>query len=142
MRLDASRLVLSVVAGVLLAGAAAAQSEGRRELVENVLLHAVLERGAFLACARLDQSKQTAEQLVQGWQVDLVDSAALLRLIGYSEDEVLALTDRFDIEKAAPKFADLASLGAYCEILGDWRGRWARLQIMMPQAELRRLLRP
>jgi hypothetical protein len=142
MRLDASRLVLSVVAVVLLAGAAAAQSESRRELVENVLLRAVLERGAFLACARLDQSKQTAEQLVQGWQVDLVDSAALLRLIGYSEDEVRALTDRFDIEKAAPKFADLASLGAYCEILGDWRGRWARLQIMMPQAELRRLLRP
>jgi hypothetical protein len=121
---------------------AAAQSESKRELIELILTRAVLERGAFLACSRLDQSKRTAEQLVEGWQLDLADSTALLRIMGYSDDEIRTLTDRFDIEKAAPKFANLASLGAYCEVLGDWRGRWARLQIMMPQAELRRLVRP
>ena len=142
MRLHASRLILAILAGVLFAGAAAAQSESRRELIEGILLHAVLERGAFLACARLDQSKRTAEQLVEGWQLDLADSTALLRLMGYSDDEIRALTDRFDIEKAAPKFADLASLGAYCEVLGDWRGRWMRLDIMLPQRELRRVLKP
>ena len=137
-----SRLIPAIIAGILLAGAAAAQSENKRALVEDILLRAVLERGAFLACSRLDQSKQTAEQLVQGWQLDLADATALLRLMGYSDDEVRALTERFDIEKAAPKFADLASLGAYCEVLGDWRGRWARLDITLPQRELRRLLKP
>jgi hypothetical protein len=142
MRLLVSPLILAIVVGALLAGAAAAQSENKRALVEDILLRAVLERGAFLACSRLDQSKQTAEQLVQGWQLDLTDSTALLRLMGYSDDEVRALTERFDIEKAAPKFADLDSLGAYCEVLGDWRGRWTRLDIMLPQKELRRLLKP
>lgn len=137
-----SRLIPAIIAGILLAGAAAAQSENKRALVEDILLRAVLERGAFLACSRLDQSKQTAEQLVQGWQLDLADATALLRLMGYSDDEVRALTERFDIEKAAPKFADLASLGAYCEVLGDWRARWARLDITLPQRDLRRLLKP
>jgi hypothetical protein len=142
MRFNASPLILGIVAGALLAGAAAAQSESKRELVENILLRAVLERGAFLACSRFDQSKRTAEQLVEGWQLDLADSTALLRLMGYSDDEIRTLTDRFDIEKAAPKFADLASLGAYCEVLGDWRARWARLDIILPRKELRRLLKP
>jgi hypothetical protein len=50
--------------------------------------------------------------------------------------------ERYDIEKAAPKFSDLAALGAYCSVLGDWRARWAQLRIVLPQTELRRALKP
>jgi hypothetical protein len=141
MQLLVVLLIAATLCGPLLTSAAVAQPEDKRELVELILLRAVLERGAFLACSRLDQSKRTAEQLVEGWRLDLADSSTLLRAMGYSDDEIRTLTDRFDIEKAAPKFADLESLGAYCELLGDWRGRWARLQILLPQAELRRLLK-
>ena len=140
-----TRLVVRLVAAALAGGlacSAAAQSNGKRALAEQTLMRAVLERGAFLACARLDTGKQTAEMLIRGWQIDLTDSETALRVIGYSDDEIAALRSRFDIEKAAPKFADLASLGAYCSVLGDWRTRWQRLLVILPQIELRRLVNP
>jgi hypothetical protein len=142
MRAVALRLAGILLAAILLTGTAQAQPDKQRAQVEQILTHAVLERGAFLACSRLDTSKQTAQTLIKGWQLDLADAATLLRLMGYSDDEIRALSERYDIEKAAPKFADLASLGDYCKVLGDWRTRWARLQIILPQAELRRLMKP
>jgi hypothetical protein len=142
MRAIVLRLIATALGGTLLAGPVAAQSDEQRRRAEQILIRAVLERGAFLACARLDQNNQTADTLIRGWQADISDSATLLRIMGYSDDEVRALADRFDVEKAAPKFADLTSLGAYCEVLGDWRTRWTRLQIVLPQTELRRLLKP
>ena len=142
MRLDASRLILAMLVGTLLAGTAAAQSNDQRDLVDEILTRAVIERGAFLACARLDQNRQTADLLVRGWQHDLADAGTVLRAVGYTDVEIRALTERYDIEKAAPKFADLAALGAYCGVVGDWRTRWARLLIAIPKIELRRVLNP
>jgi hypothetical protein len=142
MRFRVSRLILTVVGTTFLAASAASQTDKQRDQVEQILTRAVLERGAFLACARLDTNRQTAELLVKGWQLDLADAGTILRAIGFTDDDVRALRERYDIEKAAPKFADLASLGAYCDVLGDWRSRWARLTIILPQVELRRLVKP
>lgn len=126
----------------LLAVAATAQSDSTRETVEQVLTRAVLERGAFLACARLDQSRQTADMLVRSWQLDLADAATILRAVGYTNAEIRALMERYDVEKASPRFADLHALAAYCSVLGDWRTRWTQLLIFIPKDELRRVLRP
>jgi hypothetical protein len=143
MRLAALRLIGAMLAVALLAGAATARPDPRKHgIVEQILTRAVLERGAFLACARLDTSKQTANLLVRGWQADLEDASSLMRALGYTDDDIRAAADRFDIEKAAPHFANLASLGAYCNVLGDWRTRLMRLDIILPQAELRKLLKP
>jgi hypothetical protein len=138
----AQRTFLTLFAATSFVGGAHAQSDTTRSLVEQILTRAVLERGAFLACARLDTSKQTADLLVRGWQLDLSEAGTILRAVGYSDDEMQALEQRFDVEKASPKFADLAALGAYCGVLGDWRTRWARLQILIPKIELRRALKP
>jgi hypothetical protein len=143
MELVALRLVGAMLAIALLTGAATAQRDHRKHrAVEQILTRAALERGAFLACARLDTSKQTANLLVRGWQADFEDASSLMRALGYTDDDIRAAADRFDIEKAAPHFADLASLGAYCEVLGDWRARLMRLDIILPQTELRKLLKP
>jgi hypothetical protein len=135
------RRVAAVLLCMAMAGPAAAQNL-KRQAVEAILTRAVIERGAFLACAALDPSKKTAELLVRGWRNDLSDATTVLRAVGYSDDDIRALTDRLDIEKARPKFADIMALGAYCEVLGDWRTRWARLIILMPQTELHRLFKP
>jgi hypothetical protein len=143
MRLIALHVIGAMLAGALLAGAATAQPDPRNHrIVEQILTRAVLERGAFLACARLDTNKQTARLLVQGWQADFADASTLMRALGYTDDDIRAAADRFDVEKAAPHFADLVSLGAYCNVLGDWRARWMRLDIVLPQTELRKLLKP
>jgi hypothetical protein len=144
MRLLVSRGIVAMLGAVLLAGAAVAQPSGnsQADVVEQILTRSVLERGAFLACARLDQSRETADTLVRDWQRDLADATSLLRSFGYPDADIRALTERYDIEKAAPKFSDLAALGAYCGVLGDWRARWVRLLIMLPQDELRRVLKP
>jgi len=143
MRLIALRLVGATLAVALLAGAVTARPDPKKHrIVEQILTRAVLERGAFLACARLDSNNRTARQLEQGWQADFDDASTLLRALGYSDDDIRVAADRFDVEKAAPHFADLASLGAYCNVLGDWRARWMRLDIVLPQAELRKLLKP
>jgi hypothetical protein len=135
------RRVAAALLCMTMAGPAAAQNL-KRQAVEAILTRAVLERGAFLACAALDPSKKTAELLVRGWRNDLSDATTVLRAVGYSDDDIRALTDRLDIEKARPKFTDIMALGAYCDVLGDWRTRWARLIILMPQTELRRLFKP
>ena len=144
MRRLVLRLIVAMLGVPLPAGAATAQPDKSNQsgIVEAILTRAVIERGAFLACARLDQSRETADMLVRGWKLDLADSTSLLRSFGYPDADIRALTDRFDIEKAAPKFADLAALGAYCGVLGDWRTRWAQLLIALPQTELRRALKP
>jgi hypothetical protein len=149
MQADGLREILAtigvlVLAGSLFAGAASAQapSDSQRAIVDRVLMHAVLERGSFLACARLDSTPDTRDTLVQGWKLDIQDAGTILRAIGFTDAEVNALEDRYDIEKAAPQFADLKALAAYCSVIGDWKTRWARLQILLPQAELRRQLRP
>jgi hypothetical protein len=143
MRLLALLLIGAVLIGALLADSATARPSARtRTAVENILTHAVLERGAFLACARLDTNKQTASLLIQGWQADLEEAASLMRALKYSDDDIRPVVARFDIEKAAPIFANLAALGAYCSVLGDWRTRWMQLNIMLPQTEIRKLLKP
>jgi hypothetical protein len=143
MWLIALRHVGAMLAEALLADAERARPDpGNHRIVEQILTRAVLERGAFLACARLDSNNRTARQLVQGWQADFDDASTLLKALGYSDDDVRVAADRFDIEKAAPHFADLVSLGAYCNVLGDWRARWMRLDIILPQTELRKLLKP
>jgi hypothetical protein len=134
--------LIPLLCGAMFVDAACAQDNLQRRAVEEILTRAVLERGAFLACAHLDTNRQTAELLVKGWRLDLADSLTLLRGVGYSADDLRAMNERFDIEKAAPKFADLASLGAYCDVVGDWRTRWARLLITLPQQEIRHLFRP
>ena len=78
-----------------------------RAAVEDILTRAVLERGAFLACARLDTNRRTANTLVQGWQADLEEAIALMRVLTYSDDDIRAVTERFNVEKAAPNFANL-----------------------------------
>jgi hypothetical protein len=143
MRFLLWRLMVATLGGTLLAGAAAAQSSrNHRDLVDEILTRAVLERGAFLACARLDQSRETAQTLVRGWEVDLADAGTALRALGYTDADIRGLIERYNIEKAAPKFADLAALADYCMVLGDWRERWTRLRISIPKVELRRVLRP
>jgi hypothetical protein len=143
MRLVALRLIGAMLVGALLANGATARPNSRtRAAVEDILTRAVLERGAFLACARLDTNRQTANTLVQGWQADLEEATALMRVLTYSDDDIRAVTERFNVEKAAPNFANLASLGAYCSVVGDWRTRWMRLKIILPQAEIRKLLKP
>jgi hypothetical protein len=136
------RVIAAVLGGVCLAGSAAAQPDSKRETIDEILTRAVIERGALLACARLDQSRQTADLLVRSWHLDLSESAGVLRAAGYSDDDIRAMTERYDIEKAAPQFVDLPALAAYCGVLGDWRSRWARLLILLPQVELRRALKP
>jgi hypothetical protein len=142
MRPFVLRLLVAALSGLMLTGASAAPSDSKRAVVDEILTRAVIERGAMLACSHIDTTKETADLLIQGWRVDLEESTGVLRAAGYSDDEVRALTDRFDIEKAAPKFTDIKELGAYCNVLGDWRTRWARLSMTLPQVELRRLLKP
>jgi hypothetical protein len=141
MRFRALHLII-LLGGALQDGGALAQANLQHRAVEEILTRAVLERGAFLACSHLDTNRQTAELLIKGWHLDLTDSLTILGAVGYSDSELRALRDRFDIEKAAPKFADLTSLGAYCDVVGDWRTRWTRLLITLPQHELRRLFKP
>ena len=49
------------------------------------MTRAVLERGAFLGMRALDTNRQTANTLVQGWQADLEEATALMRVLTYSE---------------------------------------------------------
>jgi hypothetical protein len=110
--------------------------------VEAILSEALLERGAFAACAEIAPDKQEAvEHVTASWRADLQDTADLLRGSGYDDGYVDALVARSDLSKATPRFADPAQLTAYCGTLGDWQERLADFKNIVPQESIGRLLK-
>ena len=132
-------LLLSVVA---FSGPATAQAVKRDPAVEAILSEALVERGAFAACARIAPNKaQPVEQVATSWQLDLNDTAKLLRRSGYDAGYVEALVVRSDLDTATPRFSAPAQLAAYCGTLGDWQERLADFKNIVPQESIDRLLK-
>ncbi len=114
----------------------AANSAENRSLVESIMVRALLERGAFLACAQMDNDKEAIDA-TRGWNADLADTAKLLRESGYAEDYVGKLAGRFTLETGTPKFADPAALAKFCAMLGDWKTRYSQLLALFPSIEIK-----
>jgi hypothetical protein len=111
-----------------------------RNYIDGLLTRALVERGAMIACAGIENDAKTIELLTKSWQADAAGSAKLLREAGYPDDYVEALTARLDFEKATPRFPDRTALVAYCETLGDWNLRWQMFMMAAPQFEIKRAL--
>lgn len=108
--------------------------------IDAVLSRALLERGAMIACAGLDDDTETIKFLKVSWERDIAAVKEVLQKEGYEEKDILTLIEPLDLEKATPRFADRAALTAYCSTLGDWKLRWEIFMTSMPQLELRRVL--
>ena len=120
-------VVLASALMALLFAADSAQSDVNRRTVEVVLSHAVRERAAFLTCANRDGDAASADILVSGWKRDFGNFVILLRANGYSEDDLAALADRFDLGKAEAGAATRA-----CTLLGNWKQHWQRYGLTDP----------
>ena len=115
----------------------AANSAENRSLVESIMVRALLERGAFLACAQNDNEKEAIDALTRRWNADLADTAKLLRESGYAEDYVGRLAGRFTLETGTPKFADPVAPAKFCAMLGDWKTRYSQLLALFPSIEIK-----
>jgi hypothetical protein len=133
-----TRITLAGGFAALLATAAVAAAD--TSVVDAVMARSALERGAFLACARSSNDKESIEALTLGWNADLKDSAALLREKAYDEAYVGALATRFNLETAVPAFANVAGATKFCAMLGDWKQRYFSLLFSSPALELKRQL--
>jgi hypothetical protein len=127
-----------VVAALLATTAVAAAAD--THMVDSIMARSALERGAFLACARSVNDKESIEALTLGWTADLKDSAKLLREKGYDEAYVGALATRFNLETAVPALANVAAATKFCAMLGDWKQRYFSLLFSSPALELKRQL--
>ncbi len=131
----------AVLLGALtFANHAAAEPIRAERAINSVMTRALLERAAFLACARLTKDEQAQALLVRGWKLDVDDAAKFLKQSGYPENFIDALAARMNLEKAVPKFAKTSELKDYCAQLGDWKERYQLLIISLPQLELSRIL--
>ncbi|MBS0267796.1 MAG: hypothetical protein JSS54_02330 [Proteobacteria bacterium] len=108
--------------------------------IEAVLSRSLLERGAMIACATLDDNADTVKFLKVSWERDMASVKEVLLKSGYDDNAIHTLVDHLDIDKATPRFADRAALTAYCSTLGDWKMRWQLFMVSVPQFELRRVL--
>jgi len=136
MRVIASALLGLTMIAPLHAG------ELPRDAIDAALTRALLERAAFRACATYENNSEAEAVLVRGWKLDLADTATELRRAGYPDGDARALIEQLDIDKATPKFASREALGAFCATLGDWKKRFALLLGLVPQLEVRRVLKP
>ena len=132
-----ARITLAGVFAALLATAAVA-APADTSTVDAIMARSALERGAFLACARGTNDKESIEALTLGWNADLKDSAKLLRENGYDDAYVGALATRFNLESAVPTFANVAAATKFCAMLGDWKQRYFSLLFSSPALELKR----
>jgi hypothetical protein len=130
-----TRITLAGVFAALLAAAAVAAAADTH-MVDSIMARSALERGAFLACARSTNDKESIEALTLGWNSDLKDSAKLLREKGYDETYVGALATRFNLETAVPTF--VAAATKFCAMLGDWKQHYFSLLFSSPALELKR----
>jgi len=135
------RLFAGAVSVLLYLAATSAQAVERRELVEAILSRALLERGAMLACAQMGNAKEETDVLSLGWKKDLADAEKLLRELGYAENYVRTLSNRFALDIGTPKFSDRVALTRFCTMLGDWKTRYFHLMLTLPDMELKRALR-
>ena len=108
--------------------------------IDAVLSRSLLERGAMIACAALDDDADTIKFLKVSWERDITSVKEVLQKAGYDDSAIHTLVEHLDIEKATPRFADRAALTAYCSTLGDWKLRWQLFMVSVPQFELRRVL--
>lgn len=108
--------------------------------IDAVLSRSLVERGAMIACAALDDDADTIKFLKISWERDIAAVKEDLLKAGFDDSAIHTLVDHLDIEKATPRFADRAALTAYCSTLGDWKPRWQMFMVSMPQFELRRVL--
>ena len=139
MRAAFNPAALAGILAVLAIGrAGAAHAEENRSLVEAVMSRAVLERGAFLACARHDNDADAIGALTRGWKADIADTVALLRQSGYAQDYIGTIAARFDLDTAVPTFADRSATAKFCAMLGDWKQRYALFFFAAPSVELKR----
>jgi hypothetical protein len=134
------RITLASAAAMLLVAGAGAETADHRLLVDSVVARAALERGAFLSCARRANDKESIEALMLGWRADLQDTAALLREAGFDQAYLGALAARFNLDVAAPTFADATAAAKFCHMLGDWKQHYFRLLFSAPALELKRRL--
>lgn len=131
---------------IALWGMAALQTSGFAEPlaaknpIDAVLSRALLERGAMIACAALDDDADTLKFLKISWERDIASVKEVLQKSGFDDSAIHTLVDHLDIEKATPRFADRAALSAYCSTLGDWKLRWELFMVSVPQFEIRRVL--
>jgi hypothetical protein len=123
--------VLASALTTLLFVSDSARSAMNRRTVEVVLSHAVRERAALLSCANRDGDTGSVHTLVSGWNRDFENFVTVLRVNGYSESELAALADRFDLGKTKP---DAAARG--CTLLGNWKQHWQRYGLTDPIAAL------
>ncbi len=136
----------AVKAVIALSGLTALQTSGFAETpaaknpIDAVLSRALLERGAMIACAAVDEDVDTIKFLKISWERDIAAVKEDLQKAGYDDGAIHTLVDHLDIDKATPRFADRAALTAYCSTLGDWKLRWQLFMVSMPQFELRRVL--
>ncbi|WP_441708460.1 hypothetical protein [Hyphomicrobium sp. 2TAF46] len=108
--------------------------------IDAVLSRSLVERGAMIACAALDDDADTIKFLKISWERDIAAVKEDLLKAGFDDSAIHTLVDHLDIEKATPRFADRPALTAYCSTLGDWKLRWQMFMVSMPQFELRRVL--
>jgi hypothetical protein len=132
--------VIAFAAVALITSIAHAEPRAR-DAVEGVLTRLTLERAAFRACALHEGDKEAAGALTRAWRLDLTESWDVLRKAGYSEDDVRAYIDRFDLDRATPAFATADAFATFCATVGDWRKRFALMLGVLPQIELRKLLK-
>jgi hypothetical protein len=139
----AARRLASAALGVAVCwpGASLAQPKVAPEEIEAILGQSLLEQAAFRTCAIAGNDTETAGIVTKGWQLDLGEVADILLKAGYPDDYVRSLKARFDIDKAAPKFADPAALAAYCAALRDWQRRRAMLLYSVPQIRINQALK-
>ena len=130
--------VISVLA--FAATAAAQQTENRRS-VEAVLSRTLLERGAMVACAQNNKDKDAVDLLSSNWKKDIADTEKLLRESGYAEDYVRTLGGRYTLDTGVPKFSDIAAATKFCAMLGDWKTRYFQFHFLIPDIEIKRVLR-
>ncbi|WP_045834800.1 hypothetical protein [Hyphomicrobium sp. 99] len=130
----------AIIAAVASQTSAFAEPKVGRDYIDSLLTRALLERGAMIACAGIENDAKLIEVLITSWHKDAAGSAKLLREVGYPDDYIEALMARLDIEKATPKFPDRTALITYCNALGDWKLRWEMYMIAAPQFEIKRAL--
>jgi len=139
-RSSAAKAVIALFGMTVLQTSGFADPLAAKNPIDAVLSRSLLERGAMIACAAVDDDADTIKFLKISWDRDIASVKEVLQKAGYDDNTIHMLVDHLDIEKATPRFADRAALTAYCSTLGDWKLRWQLFLVSMPQFELRRVL--
>ncbi|RUP08458.1 hypothetical protein [Hyphomicrobium sp.] len=139
-RSSAAKLVIALLGLTAFQISGFAETPAAKSPIDAVLSRALLERGAMIACAAVDDDADTIKFLKISWERDIAAVKEDLQKAGYDDSAIHMLVDHLDIDKATPRFADRAALTAYCSTLGDWKMRWQLFLVSVPQFELRRVL--